>query len=187
MHFRKENFVNHLKSNLHGIKDDQKIKEWAEKAYIGGSNHHVFWCGFCYDDTTKNKGKIISLKNHGLSGWDERFDHLGSHFEKGMSIRQYTYPEEGAVDDCPSLSDQESDEDDSVEGGQDSPSPLHQLATAASSMAQSSGNIAMDPHERLSVAKVDFSRGDPSGRESRKLAWFCVSHALSQALTKILC
>jgi hypothetical protein len=188
MHFRKENFVNHLKSNIHGIKNEKTIKQCTERAYIGGSNHHVFWCGFCIDETTGYKGKIIRLKNQGLSGWDERFDHLGSHFEQGMSIRAYTYPEEGAVDDCASLSDLETDEEDSVEG-QEASSPLYQLATAASSMAQSAVIKPSQPqpavieppspkkHETLDPQKVDFSMPDTSGRDSRKFAWFCVWNA----------
>jgi hypothetical protein len=177
MHFRKENFVNHLKSNLHGIKDDQTIKLWTETAYIGGSNHHVFWCGFCVDENTGSKGKIIRLKNQGLSGWDERFDHLGSHFEQGMSIRAYTYPEEGAFEDPMSLSDLDSDEEDSVEG-QEAPSPLHQLATAASSLAQSAVVETPRLHETLNAAKVDISTPGTGGRDSRKFAWFCVWPAL---------
>jgi hypothetical protein len=112
IYYRKENFVNHLKSNVHGIKACKEIATWTEKSYIGGNaEHQNFWCGFCVDETTGRQGKRVVLKNRGLAGWDERFDHLGLHFEMGFNVKNFTHQDEGAYPDCSELT---SDDDEST-------------------------------------------------------------------------
>jgi len=169
MHFRKENFINHLKSSVHNIKTEVEIKAWSEKSYIGGSDHHIFWCGFCENDSGK-QGRTIRLKNLGLTGWDERFDHLGSHFENGKSIRNYVYQDEDAID-CPSVSD--SEDDDSPEPPD---SPLHQLAHASIIHSWAAHH---PEHEELTMhATQPKPHIDHSGSHTQKLAWYCVSRSL---------
>ncbi|KAI5794050.1 hypothetical protein FPQ18DRAFT_304457 [Pyronema domesticum] len=197
IHYRKENFVNHLKSSAHLIRSDQDIKYWAEKSYIGGSGHHVFWCGFCVDEETGRPGKTVRLKNEGLAGWDERFNHLGSHFEGGRRIREYCYQEEDTLGagECPSLS--ESDDDDESLGlgefgTQPPPQPgyggfgtgegLQRLADAAAKVAS-----PMIGQQEEGLRKVV-----PLQREKRKLqqtgeTWYCCNciheHGFSQPLS----
>ena len=111
VHYRKENFVNHLKSTTHSIKNETEIKKYTEDSYIGGSGHHTFWCGFCTDEN--GRGRIVRMKAKGLPGWEERFDHIGDHFDHGEHIRTYVYQD--AIDPCPSMSDSEDDNEPTPE------------------------------------------------------------------------
>ena len=170
IHYRKENFVNHLKSSAHGIKSEQEIKEWAEKSYIGGSDHHIFWCGFCFDDASGTLGKTINMKGSGLAGWDERFNHLGMHFEQGCSIRQYRYQDEDAVHDCPSLSDSD-DDDESAILHDPLETPLQHLANVAATIDSHAGGL----DENLAPVKVQRNPGHHLGKRPRLgTTWYCV-------------
>ncbi|KAF8540892.1 hypothetical protein BDD12DRAFT_831333 [Trichophaea hybrida] len=174
IHYRKENFVNHLKSSAHGIRTEAEIKRWAERSYIGGSDHHIFWCGFCVDESGV-QGKTINLKKQGLAGWDERFNHLGSHFEQGCSIKQYKYQDEDAVHDCPSLSDSDDDDESAIlpDPLESSPSLL-QLANAAATIIHSSpANPTANPEENLAPVNVQSNPSNPSKRARSDKTWYC--------------
>jgi hypothetical protein len=175
IHYRKENFVNHLKSSAHGIRTETDIKRWAEKSYIGGSDHHIIWCGFCVDESGV-QGKTINLKKQGLAGWDERFNHLGSHFEQGYSIKQYKYQDEDAVHDCPSLSDSDDDDESAIlPDTLESSTSLLQLANVAATIIHSSpANPPANAEENLAPVNVQSNPVIPSKRTRSDKTWYCV-------------
>jgi hypothetical protein len=140
------------------------------------------------DEETGRPGKTVRLKNEGLAGWDERFNHLGSHFEGGRRIREYCYQEEDTLGagECPSLS--ESDDDDESLGlgefgTQPPPQPgyggfgtgegLQRLADAAAKVAS----------PMIGAQEEGLRKVVPVQREKRKLqqtgeTWYCVSSLL---------
>ncbi|KAL9112055.1 MAG: hypothetical protein Q9227_003675 [Pyrenula ochraceoflavens] len=80
MFFRREIFTGHLRT-IHGVRDDAEVKRLASdpKVRIGRDGQTSFWCGFCKD--------IVTLKEKGIKGNEERFDHIDYHFRaesKGM-------------------------------------------------------------------------------------------------------
>lgn len=64
-------FKTHL--NHHSCTDEQVEQECRER-HIGRNGQGRFWCGFC-----KN---ILKLDQRGIEAWDERFKHIGDHFNK---------------------------------------------------------------------------------------------------------
>jgi len=46
-----------------------------------------------------------------VKSWDERFDHLASHFEKGLSMREFVHDDADQYSDFSSLSDYDNDEE----------------------------------------------------------------------------
>lgn len=91
--FRRESHTTHLR-NVHNITDKDEIATETKAAHIGRNNFKTFWCGFCSTSPEQDspKGRVVLLKNKGLDGWDERFDHLGKHFiDDGLKIGKYEF------------------------------------------------------------------------------------------------
>jgi hypothetical protein len=86
-HFlRVDHFKNHLEAQ-HKISDEQQQSDEAKRRKIGKNCQQQFWCGF--------HGDIIQLKERRNAAWDERFDHIAWHFEKGKkSIEEWVCAEE---------------------------------------------------------------------------------------------
>jgi hypothetical protein len=86
-HFlRVDHFKNHLEAQ-HKISDEQQQSDEAKRRKIGKHCQQQFWCGF--------HGDIIPLKERRNAAWDERFDHIAWHFEKGKkSIEEWVCAEE---------------------------------------------------------------------------------------------
>ncbi|KAI9713328.1 MAG: hypothetical protein M1812_006687 [Candelaria pacifica] len=78
--FRREVFVSHLKT-AHNVSDEAYIKDEAQKRRIGRNGQSQFWCGFCRE--------IVCLERKGLEAWDEKFDHVGEHFNRGLRIEAW--------------------------------------------------------------------------------------------------
>ncbi|KAI9702111.1 MAG: hypothetical protein M1836_001455 [Candelina mexicana] len=78
--FRREVFVSHLKT-AHNVSDEAYIRDEAQKRRIGRNGQSQFWCGFCR--------VIVCLERKGLEAWDEKFDHIGDHFNKGLRIDKW--------------------------------------------------------------------------------------------------
>ncbi|KAI9756247.1 MAG: hypothetical protein M1835_000767, partial [Candelina submexicana] len=78
--FRREVFVSHLKT-AHNVNDEAYIRDEAQKRRIGRNGQSRFWCGFCRS--------IVCLERKGLEAWDEKFDHIGDHFNKGLRIDKW--------------------------------------------------------------------------------------------------
>lgn len=70
-------FEEHLKDG-HKIFDDRLVTNHVQEGRIGRGNQGRFWCGFCK--------KILDLHEQGVPGWDERFNHIDSHFKDGNSV-----------------------------------------------------------------------------------------------------
>ncbi|KAI5796608.1 hypothetical protein EDC01DRAFT_47319 [Geopyxis carbonaria] len=170
--YRKENFINHLKSSAHNLKDRSLLESETENSYIGGPGHHTFWCGFCIDPSGK-RGHNVRLKG-GLAGWDERFDHLAQHFETGSNIKSFNHPDDdGGYTDCSTLSEPE--DDDLPE----TLSPLNKLADLAASKLPIARHIQsspqhMDAPERLQK-RIPSASGPSMGLSGDQAAkvWFC--------------
>lgn len=66
--------VDHLEDR-HGF---EQLVHWdaIDKAHLGLEGHHQFWCGFC-------NTLIPQLGNVHHANWDNRFQHIGDHFDKG--------------------------------------------------------------------------------------------------------
>ena len=67
-----DGFVTHLK-HQHACTEEQ-AKEERNERHIGRNGQGRFWCGFC-----KN---VLKLDQRGIEAWDERFKHIGDHFNK---------------------------------------------------------------------------------------------------------
>ncbi|KAF1842674.1 uncharacterized protein K460DRAFT_407069 [Cucurbitaria berberidis CBS 394.84] len=84
--FRARPFEDHL-ATQHKMLDPVQLKEKAKFCKIGKNCQGSFWCGFC--------GQVIELKQKRNAAWDERFDHIACHFEKGKkSIDEWICVEE---------------------------------------------------------------------------------------------
>lgn len=72
-----QEFENHVKVD-HDISLAIPVAAMIERCTIQEWFHGTFWCGFCK--------KIVPLKKKRNEGWDERFNHIGEHFENGLII-----------------------------------------------------------------------------------------------------
>ncbi|KAL9079322.1 MAG: hypothetical protein Q9157_001798 [Trypethelium eluteriae] len=70
--YEKDIFCTHL-LKTHGCTEDQAKDECRDR-HIGRNGQGRFWCGFCRD--------VIKLDHRGREAWDERFKHIGDHFNK---------------------------------------------------------------------------------------------------------
>jgi hypothetical protein len=68
----KDMFKSHLQ-NAHKYNEDECNEESRER-HIGRNGQGRFWCGFCKD--------VIKLSRRGIEAWDERFQHIGEHFNR---------------------------------------------------------------------------------------------------------
>ncbi|KAI9657593.1 MAG: hypothetical protein M1821_002769 [Bathelium mastoideum] len=67
-----DNFRNHLTA-AHAYTEEQVKVECSER-HIGRNGQGRFWCGFCKT--------VLKLEQRGIEAWDERFKHIGDHFNK---------------------------------------------------------------------------------------------------------
>jgi hypothetical protein len=72
---RPELFREHLNKD-HRFPSD-RIEDMVRQRRIGKNGQGQFWCGFCGD-----AGDIVKLRERRNAAWDERFDHIDSHFSK---------------------------------------------------------------------------------------------------------
>lgn len=72
-------YENHLQ-NFHGS-SRETIRENVRKQRIGRNCRSTFWCGFCE--------KIVVLREKGLNGANERFNHIDDHFKKKRRIENW--------------------------------------------------------------------------------------------------
>lgn len=117
--FRRESHTTHLR-NVHNMTDKAEIATKTKEAHIGRNNFKTFWCGFCPNnpDTDSPKGRVVLLKNKGLDGWDERFDHLGKHFiEDGLKIGKYEFHDDDDQHGQPQPSSEEDDDGEAAAAG----------------------------------------------------------------------
>jgi hypothetical protein len=78
--YRRESFQQHLRQH-HNISDAEKLRDEARSRRIGRNGQIQFWCGFCK--------VLVPLKFRGLEAWDERFNHIGSHFAQNKKIDEW--------------------------------------------------------------------------------------------------
>lgn len=77
-------FEEHLKDG-HKVADNELVQGHVREGRIGKGYQGRFWCGFCK--------KIIDLKEQGVGGWDERFNHIDNHYKEGIRVDQWVVPE----------------------------------------------------------------------------------------------
>ena len=70
-------FEEHLKDG-HKISNNELVSDHVREGRIGRGNQGRFWCGFCK--------KIFVLREQGVPGWDERFNHIDDHFKRGNRV-----------------------------------------------------------------------------------------------------
>jgi len=78
--WRRANFQRHLK-NKHGIVDEGYHEKELNACHLGTNGSLRFWCGFCQ--------ATMSLFKKGLEAWDERFDHIESHYRSGQNVKDW--------------------------------------------------------------------------------------------------
>jgi hypothetical protein len=64
--------------NEHRIVNGAVLKAKIKENHIGHDHQVRFWCGFC--------GQNVGLKENGVKGWDERFNHIDEHFKNRCQI-----------------------------------------------------------------------------------------------------
>ncbi|KAI9694344.1 MAG: hypothetical protein M1820_008992 [Bogoriella megaspora] len=69
----RDTFKTHLATH-HRLANSTEIESEAKVRHIGRNGQGRFWCGFCND--------VIKLEQRGIDAWDERFKHIGDHFNK---------------------------------------------------------------------------------------------------------
>jgi hypothetical protein len=78
--FNRASFVQHLQAEHAGIVDASN-DEYIEYRHIHQNYQGSFWCGFCQD--------VMKMKERGVDGWHERFDHIEAHFVDGDRIEAW--------------------------------------------------------------------------------------------------
>lgn len=68
---RRQLCQDHLR-RVHGMKDENSIKEKLLECREDSECPPSFWCGFCI--------KNVAITARGPKGWTERFDHIDDHF-----------------------------------------------------------------------------------------------------------
>lgn len=102
-------FEEHLRDG-HKISDDRLVSDHLQEGRIGRGHQGRFWCGFCK--------KILPLREQGVPGWDERFNHIDNHFKQGLSVETWVDAETNQTKDemktesHRSRRDQQSDEEE---------------------------------------------------------------------------
>lgn len=142
--YRRETFLAHLKG-VHQITDEGHLKTLAKDKKIGRGNHQKFWCGFCNESR--------KLKEKGLRGVDERFDHLEKHFldPEGRGLEGWVNQPEGVPgNDDEEILIPESESDT----GSGSGSSEEEEGDGAEEMQLASSSRAMQP--RLIDSSVAF-------------------------------
>lgn len=169
--FRRESHITHLK-NAHNIIDKQEIQKWTNDAHIGRNNFKTFWCGFCPKERGGLiiKGCVVQLKKKGLDGWDERFDHLGKHFEEGNHIKDYTFHEDDVFGDLHSTEEDEDDEDE-VDDIREEDDNMGEERPIIESTAPPEEEKA----EKLQPSQLATTQKDEKGNKKDK-RWYCVSY-----------
>lgn len=80
-----ESFRNHLHGN-HRLEATEKVEYEVSKRRIGNNGQVRFWCGFC--------GDVVDLAKRQQEAWDERFNHIDVHFNKGKRASDWWCMEE---------------------------------------------------------------------------------------------
>ncbi|PWW79279.1 hypothetical protein C7212DRAFT_272816 [Tuber magnatum] len=173
--FRRESHITHLK-NAHNIADKPAIQKWTNDAHIGRNNFKTFWCGFCSKERGGLiiKGCVVQLKKKGLDGWDERFDHLGKHFEEGNHIKDYTFHEDDVFGDLQSTEEDEDDEDevdDTREEGEDT--------GGERPIIESTAPPEEEKAEKLQPSHLTTTQKDEKGNKKVKI-WYCCKHKVGR-------
>lgn len=179
--FRRETFLNHLKS-VHQLNDDADLKRLAKDKKIGRDGHRSFWCGFCH--------KIVRLQEKGLKGVEERFDHLENHFmdqqRKGhKGLRGWQNPPHGVgVSDDESVLDDDSSETETSSGSgtsEEEERDGNQRRRLQTSQTKNSLSV------RTSTAVTDHIRSSPTtNKELMVKCCSCFSSYLLANITKCL-
>jgi hypothetical protein len=141
--------------NAHNINDRAEITKLTTEAHIGRNGFKTFWCGFCTREGVK--GCVVRLEKKGLDGCDERFDHLGEHFEAGLMIKDYEFQEEDEFRDLGSSDDEDDDngeEDEEMPDGE--PGVVEPLVPPPQDG---------EKHEQLRATRTSTNHA----------IWFCVS------------
>ncbi|PUU82219.1 hypothetical protein B9Z19DRAFT_1099322 [Tuber borchii] len=173
--FRRESHITHLK-NAHNIIDKQEIQKWTNEAHIGRNNFKTFWCGFCPKERGGLiiKGCVVQLKKKGLDGWDERFDHLGKHFEEGNHIKDYTFHEDDVFGDLHSTEEDE-DEDDEVDDIREEDDNTGEERPIIESTAPPEEEKA----EKLQPSQLATTQKDEKGNKKDK-RWYCCNQNIGR-------
>lgn len=115
---QRETFKVHLQK-FHSIDDGKVLESKLESCRIGRNYEARFWCGFCE--------AIVETKQNGLGAWNERFDHIDSHFVGRNNLARKEISDWKNVDPDkprPDLSAPDSDDSD----GSPSPPPTVERA-----------------------------------------------------------
>lgn len=168
---RRESFQHHLKK-CHGVQDEKVLEEKLNTCRMDRSRQTKFWCGFCR--------VMVDNKQHGLSGWNERYNHIESHLQGRDGFDKMTMldwvPSEGPVD-----GDKQSDSSETTPGDDG----------AALDTTPDADIDAVTPHDTVSAPrKRPTEGGSPAPKRPRKRGsiqtmWICVrlsefpSHVLS--------
>ena len=170
--FRRESHITHLK-NAHNIIDKQEIQKWTNEAHIGRNNFKTFWCGFCPKERGGIiiKGCVVQLKKKGLDGWDERFDHLGKHFEEGNHIKDYMFHEDDVFGDLHSTEEDEDEDEETEDIREEEDDDMGEERPIIESTAPPDEEKA----EKLQPSQLTTTQKDEKGNKKDK-RWYCVSY-----------
>ena len=108
---------------------------------IGRNFQTTYWCGFCV--------KIVTINSRGLSGDNERFDHIGRHFDQGEDISAWIEVDRNAPKGILRQGRLDSEDTDSE--------PECMLDLDRIPNAQQSGNASQEPSMAFATATVTSS------------------------------
>lgn len=141
--YSRDLYEGHLRTE-HSASEDT-VREHVSKQRIGRGCQSRFWCGFCRD--------IIVLKNKGLEGSKERFNHIDEHFKMGLSISTWVEMDESAT-----KGQQDGEEEAFVQGG------LGEDGTGGGVMGKREDDEGEDAHEGdATAATVRVDDGGDGG------------------------
>ncbi len=79
--YTRDIYIKHLKEH-DPLLDSRRLAALVSRQRIGHKSQAHYWCGFC--------NAIMTMKEKGTAGDDERFNHIDEHFSKeGLKIEQW--------------------------------------------------------------------------------------------------
>jgi hypothetical protein len=178
---RPELFRSHLIKD-HKLADSSIVDDTIKKRRIGKNGQVQFWCGFCGD-----AGEIVRLREKRNAAWDERFDHIDTHFSKEKKpIEEWFCVEAGkrkgdVMKDMDKTSFDEVGEDGMGETDGHSLASLgdDEPQTAAMPVPSSSTQPSRLDTKKRQLPVDDLDAAPVSKRRKRELNRYCVGLSLA--------
>jgi len=153
-------FEEHLK-DWHKVSGDAFVQEHIQDCRIGRGNQGRFWCGFCK--------KILVLKEQGVPGWDERFNHIDNHYKENARVDHWVDAETNQTKEEMRLEAEQRKADRHQDEDEDDVS-----TSSSSSSDQTPSDSVTSPHQESNNPLKRKTPHDESSEPTKEWLYFCV-------------